>query len=161
MSNLVKLIIVMMIGIEGCVSQQSTEWFGGQPSDVVDNNCAEEKKVASDIIRAIAKYQNYTDFSIEDVRFIVHLLRSSFNIDSGGCSGFTEAVQSKAKELILEKRQAFLDPLEELCSQDIPSESRNLVRLSALINEVKTSTFILQNLLDVDTSSCNEVDTSS
>lgn len=147
------LSLFLSILVTGCVFQPSS----GQPTTQPHATCTEEKNVANKHISMINEYKDYTNFSIENTRGLIRLLSDNFNIDSSECVDFTASVQSEAKDLFSTKRHLFLNPLRAICSQDVSLDSHNLVALSAQINEIKTSTSILKDLILVDTDSCTEI----
>ncbi|MDQ5770722.1 hypothetical protein [Thiothrix subterranea] len=146
-------IFLAFIMVTGCVFQPPNRQPTTEPYDI----CKDEKNVMNEHISMINKYKNDNDFSIEKTRGLIKLLSNGFNIDSGECMGFTESVKSAAKDLFSTKRHLFVNPLREICSQDVSISSHNLVDLNAQINEIKTSTSILQDIILVDTNNCTQI----
>lgn len=105
----------------------------------------------------INESKDNSNFSVEKTKGLIRFLSDNFNIDSNGCVGFTESVKSAAKDLFSTKRHLFVNPLREICSQDISISSHNLVALNSQINEIKTSTSILQDIILVDANNCTQI----
>ncbi|MDT8318300.1 MAG: hypothetical protein RQ824_09985 [bacterium] len=114
------IIFILPLFLSAC-STSSTSTKSALPASPMDQ-CQHQKSILeSSLIRANA-IEMSAFLEEEMVREIIRPLSGGFDIDTEGCSGYTEAMRDDIKSLLLSRRDEFVSYLVRICATPYDDE---------------------------------------
>ncbi len=115
-------------------------------------SCDFERSFAESYKKSLEKIKRKQDLTIEDAREVIYALK---NVPGDGyCREYKERMKEESYKTLSLLKKGISESLFELCRQEVPSNSKDLELISAIVNEINASKKALE-YINEDMSRCS------